>query len=65
VQVPNAGVDVDIFTADEEFMATGTPSLGTSPLEEEEYHKTLRIQSKEKGQFVPEYSTHPDWNPTE
>lgn len=63
VQVPGAGVDVDIFTADEEFMAFGTPSLGTSVLKEEEYHKDLRRQSVEKGHFVPEYSTNPEWNP--
>jgi hypothetical protein len=64
VPVPNAGVDVDIFTADEEFVAFGMASIGASHQKtEEEYHRDLRKQSKEKGQFVPAGSTNPEWNP--
>lgn len=57
------GVDVDIHMADEDFMPIGTPSLGFSEMDEPEYHTKLRIESAEKGQFVPENSTNPEWNP--
>ena len=56
-------VDVDIFVADEEFLPTGTPSIGISEHTEENYHRELRKQAKEKKQFVPEHSTNPEWNP--
>lgn len=63
VQVPNAGVDVDVFQADEEFTAYGTVSISSSHMNEEEYHKKLRAEASEKGHFVKEYSTNPEWNP--
>ena len=63
VQVPNAGVDIDLFQADEEFVAFGGASLGTSELKEEEYHRKLRIEATERGHFVEEYLTNPEWNP--
>lgn len=57
------GVDVDIFVANEEFEATGTPSMGICQMNEEIYHVNLRKEAAEKGQFVPEFSTNPEWNP--
>lgn len=60
----NGVIDVDIFTADEEFMPVGTPSVGVSEhASDEAYHKSLRQFASEHNQFVPEYSTHPEWNP--
>lgn len=59
---PN-GVDVDLFLADENFLPMGTPSLGVDTKKEDEYHKLLRKQASEKGQFVEEHSTNPEWNP--
>lgn len=56
-------VDVDIFLCNEEFEPMGTPSLGYSPQNEETYHTELRKQAKEKGQFVPEFSTNSELNP--
>lgn len=57
------GVDVDIFLADEEFLPKGTPSLGIDPKQEEEYHRLLRKEASERGQFVESHSTNPEWNP--
>lgn len=57
------GVDVDIYPADEEFNPVGTASLGVSQQPEDQYHTDLRKQASEKGHFVPEYSTNPEWNP--
>lgn len=57
------GVDVDLFLGDEEFLPIGTPSLGFSEINEVEYHISLRKQAKEKGQFVPDFSTDPELNP--
>ena len=57
------GVDIDIQLTDAEFTPVGKPSLGQMPKDEEEYHGELRIISHEKGHFVPEYSTNPEWNP--
>ena len=60
-----AGIDVDVSLADGDFIPLGTTSLGISPKhqDEESYHRTLRQQAHEKGQFVPDYSTNPEWNP--
>lgn len=30
---------------------------------EEDYHKSLRKESNEKGHFIRDYSTNPEWNP--
>lgn len=58
------GLAVDIFMADENFEPTGTPSIGVSEyLDEETYHRQLRLEATAKGQFVPEYSTNPELNP--
>ena len=57
-------LDVDIHLADENFMPIGKPSLGhRDGLNEEEYHKQLRKEAKEKGHFVKDHSTNPEWNP--
>lgn len=58
-----SGVDVDIILADENFEPYGNSSLGVSKLNEEEYHTQLRKESSEKGHFVPDFSSHPEWNP--
>lgn len=63
----NGVIDVDIFLGDDDFLPTGTASLGMCPqsITEEEYHKTLRAQAHEKGQYVPEASSNNEWNPGE
>ena len=57
------GVDVDIYPADEDFIPEGTASIGANNQQEHEYHIKLRKEASEKGQFVPEYSTNPEYNP--
>lgn len=57
------GVDVDVFLADEDFLPMGRTSLSVSEMDEPEYHIKLRKEASEKGHFVSEYSTDPEWNP--
>lgn len=57
------GIDIDIVLADAEFLPVGKPSLGAMNGSEEDYHKKLRVESSKKGQFVPEFSSNPEWNP--
>jgi hypothetical protein len=60
----NGVIDVDIFTADEDFLPVGTPSVGVSEhANDEAYHKSLRQFAAENNQFVSEHSTNPEWNP--
>lgn len=59
----NGTVDVDIFICDENFEPTGTPSIGYCDKDEETYHKELRKEAHSREQFVPEYSTDPQWSP--
>jgi len=58
-------LDVDIFLANEDYLPTGTPSIGVSPeVETEEvYHKRLRKDAYEKGHYLPEGSTDREWDP--
>jgi len=57
-------INVTIYRATEDFTPTGVASHGIAEFtSEEEYHKDLRRQAHDKGQFVPDYSTNPDWNP--
>ena len=57
------GVDVDIFLGDENFLPIGRASIGVDLKSEEDYHRQLRKESSEKGHFVREHSTNPEWNP--
>jgi hypothetical protein len=55
---------VTIYKTDDEYNPTGTGSMSVAQYPTEEaYHKDLRKQASEKGQYVPEYSTNPEWNP--
>jgi len=54
---------VDTFICDEEFIPTGNPMMTNDPRDEVTYHKELRQASKEKGHFIEEESTNPEWNP--
>jgi hypothetical protein len=56
------GIDIDIQLTDANYMPVGKPSLGAMAKDEKEYHVELRKVSHEKGHFVPEYSTNPEWN---
>jgi hypothetical protein len=57
------GIDIDIFLADKDFEPYGKPSFGIDMRNEEEYHKELRKQASERGEFIAEASTNPEWNP--
>lgn len=57
------GVDVDIIQADIDFMPVGKVSIGVDHRDEETYHRELRKHASEAGDFVPDFSTNPEWNP--
>ena len=59
----DGGVDVDIYMANEDFYPEGKSSVGYAQQNEEEYHKELRFKSHERGHFISEFSTNPEWNP--
>jgi hypothetical protein len=56
-------LDVEVYVCDEEFVPQGRTSKTVQDRSEEDYHKDLRAQAAEKGHFVPEESTNPEWNP--
>jgi hypothetical protein len=55
--------DVDLYHCNDDFMPIGNAMMSASPMDEEVYHKELRIQATAKGQFIPEESTDPEWSP--
>lgn len=57
------GLDVDIYLLNEDNIPIGTPSLGVADVNEEDYHKKLRLEALSRNQFDPEFSTNPEWNP--
>jgi hypothetical protein len=56
-------LDLDVYHCDEEFKPIGNPRQGVDVRSEEEYHRELRKEAHSRGQFVPEESTDPEWNP--
>lgn len=63
-QVGESVIVVSIYKTDDEYNPVGTASVSVAQFpSEEDYHKELRKQAHEKGQFVPDYSTNPEWNP--
>lgn len=63
IQKEDGTVDVEIYRANEEWIPIGTPSVGYAPMDEEEYHMTLRKAAHEKGQLDTSHCTHLEWNP--
>lgn len=57
------GVDIDVMLTDSDFIPVGNPSMSAMPVSEEEYHRKLRKEASERGQYVKENSTNPEWNP--
>lgn len=62
VQIPDL-IDVDIFNCTEGFIPVGEPLMSQVEGVESEYHTKLRADASEKGHYVPEESTDPQWNP--
>ena len=56
-------LDITLYQCDEDFIPTGQSSHSMHEDDEETYHRTLRLQATEKGHYVPEESTDPQWNP--
>jgi hypothetical protein len=55
--------DIDLFTCNEEFEPIGNPGVTQVEIDEESYHKNLRIEASAKEQYVSSESTDPQWNP--
>lgn len=58
-----AGIDIDVYAASEEFTPITSTSRGEDTRDEETYHRELRKEASAHGQYVPGYSTNPEWNP--
>ena len=56
-------LDIEVHLCDEEFIPFGNTSRSMDKITDEEYHKKLRKEASDKGHFVPEESTNPEWNP--
>jgi len=59
----DVGLHVGVYTCNENWVPTGDPALEGDKRSEEVFHRELRIKSIEKGHFVPEKSTNPEWTP--
>lgn len=58
-------LDIDVFACDENFIPVAGPEMTTMLVDEEKYHRDLRRESNNRGQFVKEESTNPEWNPSD
>jgi hypothetical protein len=56
-------ITVDLVQCDEDFIPSSDGSRTIDERSHEEYHKMLRVEAIEKGHFIPEQSTDPQWNP--
>jgi hypothetical protein len=54
---------IALYSADEEFKPMGPPQESIHEDPEETWHKNLRRDASEKGHYVPQFSTNPEWNP--
>lgn len=54
---------VNIYRCNEDHMPMGEPVTKDLLGLEDDYHKNLRKESSEKGHFIAQYSTNPEWNP--
>jgi hypothetical protein len=52
-----------VYKCDQDFKVEGQPEHNASEMDEETYHRQLRVQSQKHGHFIPEESTNPEWNP--
>lgn len=57
------GTFVGVRLCNDEWIPSGDPAETLDERSEEEYHTALRAAAHEKGQFVSQYSTDPEWNP--
>lgn len=57
------GLKVMVYTCDENWKPQGEPAISGDKRTEEVFHRELRQAALEKGHYVPEHSTDPDWNP--
>lgn len=57
------GLYVAVQICNENWKPVGEAAETTDTREESVYHKELRETATEKGEFVAQYSTNPEWNP--
>ncbi len=56
-------ISIELMRCDDDFMPIGVGSKSIDARDEETYHKELRLAATIQGQYVPEESTDPQWNP--
>jgi len=57
------GLYVAVQACNEEWKPVTPPTETTDVRTEEVYHRELRLEASKQGNFVPQYSTNPEWNP--
>ena len=62
-QSDEEGFTVSIYRCNEEFLPMGEPVTKDLMGKEMDYHISLRKDSSQKGHFISDYSTNPEWNP--
>lgn len=51
-----------LYVCDSSWEPLGEPQISGDRRTEEDFHVQLRISATEKGHYVPEFSTDPEWN---
>jgi len=54
---------ISYYACDKDFIPFGKAEITMSEKAEEKFHKELRDQANEKGHFIRNESTNPEWNP--
>lgn len=57
------GTLVQVYECTEEWIPFGQPKYVERSETEETFHKSLRKEATEKGEYDSRYSTNPEWNP--
>jgi hypothetical protein len=52
-----------LYVCNPDWEPLGDPQISGDRRTEEDFHIQLRLSATEKGHYVPEYSTDPQWNP--
>jgi hypothetical protein len=61
------GTDLAFHTTNDKYEIDSKvePQYGVNAKDEDQYHKDLRVDAEKAGEFIPEFSTNPEWNPVD
>lgn len=55
------GTHVSVFDGGDDFLPKGRPEIFIKEIDQETFHRTLRIDAMKQEHFVPRNSTNPEW----